>query len=176
MNSRPKHRGSPRSHAARGIRRISSDLDVPQTPCLGISHTRVVHAWHIPSAASTAPRRSRRAKAIRRQCLRALLPTQPDAATKLPSHIHCRAPGSRGTVVPSGSVIGPPVASISTRLARNASAFAAIRSSSSRVAASPEIVRRPPPLKGGDVAGKLPATAKPVSSRSRVSGQGSYCY
>ena len=39
--------------------------------------------------------------------------------------------GRRGTVLPSGKTIGSPAASRSTRLARNASAFAAIRASSS---------------------------------------------
>src|SRR5687768_2366194 len=46
-----------------------------------------------------------------------------------PSHIHRRKTGRRATFVPSGNVTGLPVPSLSTRLARNASASAAMRAS-----------------------------------------------
>src|SRR6187549_3739631 len=51
-----------------------------------------------------------------------------------PSHIQIRYPGRRRTELPSGNTMGSPAASRSTRLARKASASAAIRASSSRAA------------------------------------------
>src|SRR5215472_9777174 len=54
-----------------------------------------------------------------------------------PSHIQRRKPGSRGTVEPSGSLIGAPLASGSSSASTNAAGSLAIFSISSRAAASP---------------------------------------
>src|SRR5712672_736736 len=53
-----------------------------------------------------------------------------------PSHIQRRKPGSRGTVEPSGSLIGPPLACGSSSAATNAAGSVAIFCNSSRAATS----------------------------------------
>src|SRR6266851_6524209 len=54
-----------------------------------------------------------------------------------PSHIQRRKPGNRGTVEPSGSLIGPPLACGSSSAATNAAGSVAIFCNSSRAATSP---------------------------------------